>query len=96
MINRSARRRLVDLTVAGLTWCAAIAVAMWFYDWASRWYVVVGFLLAIVAMAMVADRGKSDASAEAASALPVDVLPLQRTPEATESGWSASAEQQIA
>lgn len=96
MINRSARQRAVDLTVAALSWGAAIGAAMWFYAWASRWYVVVGVLLGLVAMAMVADRGKGEASAGAASAKPVDVLPLQRTAETAEATWAVAAEQQIA
>jgi len=96
MIRRSARRRAVDLAIAALTWCAAISAVMWFYDWVSRWYVVVGVLLALVATAMVGDRAKGEASVGAASVPPVDVLPLQRTPEMGEPRWTATPGQQIA
>jgi hypothetical protein len=74
-----------------ITWTAAAVAVMWFYDWVSRWYVVVAVLLAIVAGASFGDRLKAKRAEEPAA---VGVLPLQREPEAAES-WT-EVEQQIA
>lgn len=75
MVKRSAVRRLADAFVALLTWVAAAAAVMWFYDWVSRWYVVVGVLLVIVTGASFGDRLKA---ARAASSDEVaELLPMQ-------------------
>lgn len=78
MSNRPVARRLVDAVVSLVTWVAAAGAVMWFYDWISRWYVVVGVLLVIVAGASFGDRLKA---ARAASSEEVgELLPMQREP----------------
>lgn len=78
MAKRSAVRRLADAFIALLTWVAAAGAVMWFYDWVSRWYIVVGVLLVIVAGASLGDRLKA---ARAASSDEVaEPLPMQREP----------------
>jgi hypothetical protein len=79
MVRRALMRRLADALIAVLTWSAAIAGLLWFYDWLGRWYIVVGVLLAIVAGAMVGDRAKARASAGAAAAV-LASLPAPRAP----------------
>jgi len=56
MVKRSAVRRAADASFAFATWVAAAAAVMWFYDWVSRWYIVVAVLLVIVAGASLGDR----------------------------------------
>jgi len=63
LVKRSTVRRLVDGFLTLLTWVAAAAAVMWFYDWVSRWYVVVGVLLVIVAGAALGDRLKAERAA---------------------------------
>jgi hypothetical protein len=76
MAKRSTARRIADAFIALLTWVAAAAAVMWFYDWVSRWYVVVGVLLLIVAGASFGDRLKA---ARAASSDDVaELLPMPR------------------
>lgn len=76
MAKRSTVRRVADAFVALLTWIAAAGAVMWFYDWVSRWYVVVGVLLVIVAGASFGDRLK--AARAASSEEVVELLPMQR------------------
>lgn len=54
--GRSAARRVLDGLFGLVTWVAAAAVVLWFYDWVNRWYVVVGVLLALVVGAIVVER----------------------------------------
>ena len=76
MAKRFAVRRLADALVSLATWVAAAAAVMWFYDWVSRWYVVVAVLLVIVAGASFGDRLKA---ARAASSEEVaELLPMPR------------------
>ncbi|HEX7105973.1 MAG TPA: hypothetical protein VF218_08415 [Acidothermaceae bacterium] len=76
MAKRITVRRVADAIFALLTWVAAAAAVMWFYDWVSRWYVVVAVLLVIVAGASFGDRLKA---ARAASSEEVaELLPMQR------------------
>ena len=76
MAKRSTARRVADAFFALLTWVAAAAAVMWFYDWVSRWYVVVGVLLMIVAGASLGDRLKA---ARAASSDEVtELVPMHR------------------
>ena len=78
MAKRFTVRRAADAIFALLTWVAAAAAVMWFYDWVSRWYVVVAVLLVIVAGASFGDRLKA---ARAASSEEVaELLPMQRDP----------------
>jgi len=91
MVKHPVVRRIADAFFALLTWTAAAVAVMWFYDWVSRWYVVVAVLLAIVAGASFGDLLKARRSSESAA---VGVLPLQREPEADET-W-VDVEQQIA
>ncbi len=76
MVKRPAVRRLVDGFFALLTWAAAAAAVMWFYDWVGRWYIVVGVLLVIVAGASLGDRLK--AARVASSDDLAELLPMQR------------------
>ena len=48
-------RRLVQALLALATWLVAVAGVMWFYDWVSRWYVVVAVLLFVVTGAVVVE-----------------------------------------
>lgn len=48
MVTHTLGRRLVHGLLALATWVAAVAAVMWFYDWVSRWYVVVAVLLLVV------------------------------------------------
>jgi hypothetical protein len=79
-------RRLVDGFVALLTWVVAAGAVMWFYDWVSRWYVVVAVLLVIVAGAALGDRlkaeraGSSATSSAMSSAEVTELLPVPREP----------------
>ena len=41
-------RRVVETASSLLACVAAAAVVLWFYDWVSRWYVVVGVLVFVV------------------------------------------------
>ncbi len=66
MSKRPVVRRLADAFVAMVTWVAAAAAVMWFYDWASRWYVVVSVLLVIVAGARFGDHLKAARAASSA------------------------------
>jgi hypothetical protein len=63
MDKRPAMRRVADACFAFGTWVAAAAAVMWFYDWVSRWYIVVGVLLVIVAGAALGDRLKAERAA---------------------------------
>lgn len=92
MIKGSLLRRLLDALVSVVTWGAAVAAVLWFYDWVNRWYVVVGVLLAIVAGAIIADRITGHDAAEPAAA----VLPMSPGTDGADVAWSASPEQQIA
>jgi ABC-type bacteriocin/lantibiotic exporter with double-glycine peptidase domain len=76
MAKRFTVRRVADAIFALLTWVAAAAAVMWFYDWVSRWYVVVAVLLVIVAGASFGDRLK--AARAASSEEVVELLPMQR------------------
>ena len=72
------RRRLADALIELVTWTAAAAAVQWFYDWVSRWYVVVAVLLVIVGTAMVPDKAtladKAQASANACEASDVSEM----------------------
>ncbi len=86
MIKRPILRRFVDAVVALVTWAAAAAAVLWFYDWLSRWYVVVGVLLGIVGIAVAADRLNARGATTAAALAPASAaIPLQREPEAAPS-----------
>ena len=99
------RRRLADALVALVTWTAAAVGVLWFYDWVSRWYVVVAVLLVIVGTAMVTDKAtladKAQASPGAAEPAALAALPMPRDGELADGGdhadvaWPAP-EQQIA
>jgi len=76
MVKHPVVRRIADAFFALLTWTAAAVAVMWFYDWVSRWYVVVAVLLVIVAGASFGDRLKA---ARAASSEEVaELLPMPR------------------
>jgi hypothetical protein len=77
MAKRSTVRRLADALFALVTWVAAAAAVMWFYDWVSRWYVVVGVLLVIVAGASLGDRLKAARGASSSGEV-AELLPMQR------------------
>jgi hypothetical protein len=85
-------RRLADVVIALVTWTAAAAGVLWFYDWVDRWYVVAGVLVVTVGGAMVADHARGAKPV----AVPA-VLPLQREPLAVEAAsetapsWLASS-----
>jgi len=74
--KRPAVRRLVDGFLTLLTWVAAAAAVMWFYDWVSRWYIVVGVLLVIVAGAALGDRLKAERAASSGEV--TELLPAPR------------------
>lgn len=93
MIKSSPLRRVLNAAVALVTWGAAAAGVLWFYDWVNRWYVVVGVVLAIVAGAIVVERLTGHDTAESAA---VGVLPLQRDTDMADAAWPAPVEQQIA
>jgi hypothetical protein len=86
MVKRSAARRAADACFAFASWVAAAAAVMWFYDWVSRWYIVVGVLLVIVAGATLGDLLKAERepssgapSAEVAHLVPAPREPLEQT-----------------
>ena len=55
MVTHALGRRLVQALLALATWLVAVAGVMWFYDWVSRWYVVVAVLLFVVTGAVVVE-----------------------------------------
>lgn len=82
MVKRPVVRRVADACFALVTWVAAAAAVMWFYDWVSRWYVVVAVLLVIVAGASLGDRLKAArvASSGESTAELAELLPAPREP----------------
>jgi len=94
------RRRLADALIALVTWTAAAVAVLWFYDWVSRWYVVVAVLLVIVGTAMVTDKAtladKAQASPDAAEPAVLAALPMPRDGELADHvdvAWPAPAQQ---
>lgn len=58
-MKASLARRIIDALIAAVTWAAAVGVAVWFYDWVNRWYVVAAVVLLIVAGAMIVEKPKA-------------------------------------
>ena len=83
-MRRSLVRQLADAVVALVTWSATAFAVLWFYDWVSRWYVVVGVLLVIVAVAMVTDRVRGGGVGAASGQVLPGALPSQRDGEAAD------------
>ena len=76
MSKRPVARRLADALISLVTWVAAAVAVMWFYDWVSRWYVVVAVLLVIVAGASLGDLLKAERAAPSTDI--GELLPAQR------------------
>jgi hypothetical protein len=75
-------RRLADSTVAFLSWAVTVFAVLWFYDWVSRWYVVVAVLLTAVGAGMLGERARAGKAGvrqrPALSAVQENLWPLQR------------------
>jgi hypothetical protein len=79
--GRAHARRLADACFGTATWIAAIAVALIFYDWISRWYVAAATVVAFVVVAMIGARTTSVRENDSVAHLAVLPLPLQRSTE---------------
>ena len=88
-------RQVADALIAVATWTAAAGVALWFYDWVNRWYVVTAVLLVIVSVAMITEKPKTSKS-DAEKPATLTSLPSPRVGEAADwaegTDWASGAE----